>query len=106
MGCEPHSLRPLGAQRTGFPGSSGRIVREKRSPCSPQRGRGPAAKGTQKCQGSAHGGRAVETLRIEQTKERTMSTNTKRTLVICMTAAMGLFIETGCATKNFVKKQV
>jgi OmpA-OmpF porin, OOP family len=35
-----------------------------------------------------------------------MSINTKRTLVICMTAAIGLFIEMGCATKKFVKKQV
>ncbi len=35
-----------------------------------------------------------------------MSINTKRTLVICMTAAMGLFIEMGCATKKYVKKQV
>ena len=34
-----------------------------------------------------------------------MSTNTKRILVVCMTATLGLFIE-GCATKNFVKKQV
>ena len=33
-----------------------------------------------------------------------MSTNTKRTLLICIIAAMGLFIEMGCATKKYVRR--
>jgi OmpA-OmpF porin, OOP family len=39
-------------------------------------------------------------------RSETMSTNTKRTLLICIIAAMGLFIEMGCATKKYVRQQV
>jgi OOP family OmpA-OmpF porin len=35
-----------------------------------------------------------------------MSINTKRTLMICIIAAMGVFIEMGCATKKYVRQQV
>jgi len=35
-----------------------------------------------------------------------MSTNKKRALLICMIAAISPFLEMGCATKKYVKKQV
>ncbi len=35
-----------------------------------------------------------------------MSINRKNTLLLCMIAAFGLFIEMGCATKKYVKQQV
>lgn len=35
-----------------------------------------------------------------------MSINKKSTLLLCMIAAFGLFIEMGCATKKYVKQQI
>ncbi len=35
-----------------------------------------------------------------------MSINKKHTLLLCMIAALGLFLEMGCATKKYVKQQI
>ena len=35
-----------------------------------------------------------------------MSINKKHTLLLCMIAALGLFLEMGCASKKYVKQQI